>query len=509
MTHCTQLPLTSIDVGERVREDYGDLPALMASIKQFGLIQPIVVTPGSPPTVQNEANEYDEGTPPKLLVGGRRYYAHLALVELGDDQYSSIDVTFKDCLSDDDLVEIELEENMQRKDMSWQEECLGILKIHRIKTKRAASLGDEWNQTMTGIAIGRSRQRVTQVLPIARELENRDSIIWKCKGTDEALGWLLEQQELRLKQAMAERSLGQGKSLQLSSPAPQPSIGTARIVGGGVALFPSALVDSPDSQPSHEPQVNINISDYFEHRHCIVWMYEHRGEFDHIITDPPYAIDMGMLQQDSNRMDVTGTEGEHDVQENLALMRDFVPAAYETLKDKSFLVMFCDAMNFRFLHDLGVKAGFSVCRWPVVWCKPGAKNEAAGFNFTKATEFAIVMRKGVATLVNHQPLNWRCIAKGPQDKDFDHAFAKPKDLWTWFLEACTSPGQVVLDAFAGSGSGPCAFIQAGRQWRACEKAQQHVMELLRNVSKCYTEHFTGLKTKVNIEYNPTPNDPKA
>jgi ParB family chromosome partitioning protein len=39
------MPLAHIKVGERIRKDFGDIAELAASIKDNGLLQPILVTP--------------------------------------------------------------------------------------------------------------------------------------------------------------------------------------------------------------------------------------------------------------------------------------------------------------------------------------------------------------------------------------------------------------------------------------------------------------------------------
>lgn len=521
MTTRTRLPLESIDVSGRIREDYGDLPELMASIKKWGLIQPIVCTPPS----WNGTGNADEGqsqSQPKLIVGGRRYFSHVALVEIGETAFSEIDVIYKDCASEDDLREMELEENLKRKDLNWMEYCLGILTIHRIRTRNAQSRGDLWSNAMTGLSIGKSRQRVDQILPVARVLDadkDHKTTIWQCTDLSSAQVWLIEQAEELAKAEMAARSTGAaGLALAQrftlpSAPAITPGFSTRLVTlpsmpQDGINAIPAAVASALSNEPKlSATQLAINLADYFHHGNCIPWMLEHKGQFDHIITDPPYAIDMDNLQQDNVGMDVSKTREEHDVEENLEFMRDFVQAAAETMKPKGFLVMCCDAMNFRFLHDLGVRNGFAVQRWPIVWCKPQAANNSAGFNFTKATEDVIVMRKEGSTLIKHQPMNWRMIPRGPLDKDFDHPFAKPAGLWDWFIDAFTLPSQVILDPCAGSGSSICPLIRAGRQWRACEKAPQHVMEFLRNVTKTYTEHLAGLKASVEITYNTNKNPP--
>jgi ParB family chromosome partitioning protein len=43
--NCQELPLDLIEVGPRHRQDLGDIDALAASIRELGLLQPIVVTP--------------------------------------------------------------------------------------------------------------------------------------------------------------------------------------------------------------------------------------------------------------------------------------------------------------------------------------------------------------------------------------------------------------------------------------------------------------------------------
>jgi ParB-like nuclease domain len=90
--------IDEIKVGTRRREDYGDIDALAESINQFGLIQPIVV---------------DESL--NLIAGGRRLKA---FQKLGRDE---IDARFYSELSEDERRELELEENIRRKDLSAYE----------------------------------------------------------------------------------------------------------------------------------------------------------------------------------------------------------------------------------------------------------------------------------------------------------------------------------------------------------------------------------------------------
>lgn len=92
-------PVDAISVGERRREDYGDLASLSNSIERYGLLHPIVID--------------DEGN---LVAGGRRLEAVKLL------GWSSVAVTRLGELSENERRAIELEENLRRKDLTTYEQ---------------------------------------------------------------------------------------------------------------------------------------------------------------------------------------------------------------------------------------------------------------------------------------------------------------------------------------------------------------------------------------------------
>src|SRR3990172_10307842 len=91
------------------REELGDLEGLADSIKIKGLIQPITV---------------DENL--QLIAGSRR----LAAAKLAGLDSIPVIVRFvKDRI---DAKEVELFENLHRKDLTWQEECTQVAEIHAL-----------------------------------------------------------------------------------------------------------------------------------------------------------------------------------------------------------------------------------------------------------------------------------------------------------------------------------------------------------------------------------------
>lgn len=98
-----EAPLELIEVGERRRTDYGDIGALAKGIQRVGLLEPVIVDR------IGRANRY------RLVAGERRLKAVQML------KWQSIPAQLLDELSEDELRDIELEENENRKGLTEQE----------------------------------------------------------------------------------------------------------------------------------------------------------------------------------------------------------------------------------------------------------------------------------------------------------------------------------------------------------------------------------------------------
>ena len=105
-----QIPVDSITVPDRVRKDPGNLESLMASLKRVGLINPILVTP-----------TYE------LIAGYRRL---TAAQELG---WQSIEAEIAQAADEVRRLEMELEENVYRKDFTPEEILAGYKKLEALR----------------------------------------------------------------------------------------------------------------------------------------------------------------------------------------------------------------------------------------------------------------------------------------------------------------------------------------------------------------------------------------
>lgn len=193
------IELEHIDIQKRQRQNMGDLTTLTESIKELGLIQPIVIE-----LITGE----DKVLYPRLVAGRRRMEA---LMKLGFKEVfhgASCDPTKPGFVFYDEQTElkrqlVELEEDIRRKDRTWQEKVIGIDRVHKIKVVTNFEEGVEWGQKQTGELLGMSRAKVCYTLVLAEEiLREREGAVAKAETYTDALKILFERQE---REAMEEQ----------------------------------------------------------------------------------------------------------------------------------------------------------------------------------------------------------------------------------------------------------------------------------------------------------------
>jgi ParB family chromosome partitioning protein len=105
-----QIPVGDVVVKNRIRKDLGDINSLAASLKQYGQISPIVIS-------RNNV----------LIAGGRRLEAAKLL------GWRTIYAVISDAAGDLVKLEMEVEENTQRRDFSPEELAEATKRIYRLK----------------------------------------------------------------------------------------------------------------------------------------------------------------------------------------------------------------------------------------------------------------------------------------------------------------------------------------------------------------------------------------
>ena len=235
----------------------------------------------------------------------------------------------------------------------------------------------------------------------------------------------------------------------------------------------------------------IYISNRFVCGDSIAFMndVENAGRFDHVITDIPYGIDMDMLDQQNPHGGMQNLDTvieEHDVADNMQLIRDFFPAAFRCTKDSAFVITWGDMMQWQFMYDEAIKAGFAVQRWPIVWLKTHAcMNQCVNFNTTKNTEIAIVCRKPKTTIALQPNTSVIAASNLEMRKALGHPFAKPFEAWEFLIKLASLEGQLILEPFAGRGSGTLSMLRMKRHVISVEKQVTHFNSLVENMKTQY------------------------
>lgn len=462
------LQIELINVQDRLRKDLGDVDELADSLRRYGLIQPIVLD-------QNN----------RLIAGERRLRA---AQKLG---WKEIPVVYRETLTVDELHELELEENYQRKEMTWQERCLSIKVIHTLKSQNAALAGQSWGQTQTAALLGMtSNCAVSYALTVADLIEKKDTAIIECDSMKSALRLLVRRKEDEATKQLVARQLKIAPVRQ----APSAEAGLIEDLG-------APAQQGEDGDPSKSPQEVmervIPLSRMFRNVDCISYMKEcSEGTFSYIVSDPPYAIDMDNLEQSGSALsDMSAVKEEHKVEDNLALLRAAVPQMCRILRSPGWLVLWTDQQTYPLLQELILaESSMRVQRWPLVWVKSHTcKNEQASKNFTKTVEVAIVAAKGPATLCNSSPTCHWIGSNEDERKESGHPFGKPSGLWEWIYETVCIRGSVVFDPFVGRGSSAIAAIKSGLLPMGCELQETHYAHLIERVRKHYLSFSPNAK----------------
>lgn len=454
------IKLDRIKVGDRLREDLGDVEALARSIRDNGLMQPIVLD--------------DEGN---LIAGGRRLTAFGLLasnkVESEDpSKFGSIPFVKFGSLSPSKRRLLEIEENLRRKSMTWQEEVLGIYEYHRECEREAVKAHESWSQEATGQLLGMAQTSVSLALRVAKELKKKDSPLLKCENMREAVT------------AISMRALDEAAKEQLRRIAAKQSEMTKNVsLQQAQVIIDPAKVAQVQLRPALTTQdilkevavkagpTKEEIARFYLHGDSLKLIPEVAKTqlINHIICDPPFGIDMDNLDETN----VERVLDEHQVDSNLKLIENFLLVSYENIAKDGFLCMWYDLDHHEKIAEWARKIGWKVCRWPLVWCKSSpCRNSSAQYNITKSTEVCYFLRRSESSIIKTKQSKNFIVADSVRSST--HPFVKPRAVWDYCIDTVSTQKQLILDPFAGEGSSLSAIFNAGRIPLGIELKEEHI-----------------------------------
>lgn len=485
MTPPSTIPLSSITLGERIRKTYNRVDELAESISQKGLLCPLVLvaTPDGP-------------TPWKLNMGGRRWHA-LQLLDV--DELTHAAIGLRDPLrpgyllkgESDPLADLvsEIGENLDREDVDWRDNVRALVKAWTIAKARADLETETLLMRDYGSMLGVGYANLQAAVFIHDDLQANPERYKDVVSIRGAQSVLLKVNANALAKLAAEQALTEVPVLSTEGvelPKVSAQIEPRLDPFGGERTQDIAIVTAV-------PHEVIPLSTSFINRNGLDFMEAcEPGIFDHIVTDPDYAVDVDLLNSGTGTSPgiMAAAVRQSTIEESLADLYRFLRLAFKVTKPLGWCVFWYDIQHHEKLQRAAVEAGWLPQRWPLTWRKLDYRSNAApSHNTCKNEEWAMMLRKPNGVLVKAQMSSIYDAMSGKVTKELGHAFAKPYELWRWIYSMIAIKGQVVFDPFVGSGSAAIAALQWGLRPTGCELDETIYHNLLCNLQIHYKKEL--------------------
>lgn len=387
---------------------------LKSSIKANGILQPPGVT-----------------TSKELLYGFRRL---MAMRDLGWTEIPVVMDPERDLTPLEKEV-MELEENIQRLDLSWNEKEEAIAKINEIKRKQDPT----WTQRKTGELVGKPQGKVSdaemfvkmmKAFPELKESKNRKQAMSKAK--------LLAKTTIRKAEIQAN-------PIKYEEVTKKVAIAKAEEI---IHLLPD-------------------------------------GFTNHIVTDGPFGI--GYDKRPAG-------DGVHEAYEDspksyrdrTAFMASHL---YRILQHNGFLIWFLAHDHLDWTREIFKAAEFAVDPIPLMWDRSDGRCYSVRPDrwFGKGYDIALHCIKGDPQMVIrsrdrgvHGSGNvFRYKPVDPKDKE--QIVERPIELYQDIIECISFPGEKIVDFFGGSGKIAAAAASKKRDHWCCEMNPNHIPTIVNNI----------------------------
>ena len=388
-----------LDNRQRKAFDAAKLEELISGILSKGLFHPIVL--------RKSGGSY-------TLVAGERRLRAITLINDRNQLFScngapvrpgEVPYVLISDLAPDDYVEAELEENLLRVDLTWQERTKAIADLHRLRssqneTQTRSDTAQELAQ-VTGKQRAASINDVSNAIVLEPHLGDPD--VAKAKTVTEAL-------------RTATRKLESTFAAELHA-----REGTRQMAEGNYphTLLHGSLVDIMPTLPEHS--------------------------FSMIIADPPYGIDA------ANFGDAAQIPHGYDDSPEVALSicNTIIEEGYRVTKREAAMFMFCDIEHFTTLRGMAAAAGWKCFRTPLIWYKGNARGHMPWQDLgpRRTHELILFATKGQRKLRYTLPDVIHILPV----RELRHAAEKPHLLYCEFIRHFAHAGEHILDPCCGVG----------------------------------------------------------
>ena len=404
---------------QRTELDGKKVVELATSIEARGLLHPVVVR-------QPHEDEKDLGLPYVLMVGGRRLAAHLYL---GREFIEARDFGQLDPL---EAEQAELEENLIRENISWQDEVNARARIHTLRSMQNPS------QTFDATAeeIGVDKATLSRDLQLAKLIKNDPSLLAATtKGAAHRQAKFKKNIEAKL--ANVERA----SEVDLRG----------KLVTADWLDFTKGLPDA---------------------------------SVDLVLSDLPYGIDQFEVQSGGENHISKFDDSKETV---LPAIEALIPELIRITKSDGWICLFMSYEFHGWLMEQFRKHGLNPELPPWVWARhnqPGNYGHYPTLHAANRYEMIVVVNRGSAMFVKKPLENVLAFASLTKEEKV-HNHQKPHELIRELISRFTVPGELVVDVCFGSGAHLAAAADMGREFLGCEKNPVMLDAALVNVSQYY------------------------
>lgn len=390
--------LSQISMGERGRKEYTNIQELGLSMKMHGIIQPLAVAE------TEDKNKYI------LIAGGRRFKA----AELVQIKEIPVRIYEKD-LTERQRKVIELEENLQREDLTYPEKVALTKEIHEtfILLSRDSG-GKDHSMRDTAKALGVDVGTISKDIQMAKMIEVAP-ILGEQKSQADATKMVSKFSKKLDVRKIAEEI----KKTRAKTPLQQ---------------LKRILMDS------------YMVVDFFK---GIKSIPDRSVTF--VDVDPDWGINLISNKEDDN---IVEDYVEITQDAFVAFSEKVADELWRVTKEGAWGVMWHGSEWSMILYDILIHRGFYCEPCPALWIKDKGGNRNPDLKLSKAYEQFLYFRKGQATLSSTRlgrSTNFEY--KQPSIGSRIHPTEKPIELMEEILETFIGGTKgVVLVPFAGSGN---------------------------------------------------------
>lgn len=446
-------PVAQITIpADRQRKKAAADDALKVSIEKSGLINPIIIR--------------EDG----MLVAGERRLD--AFRQLG---LPAIPVRIFERLSPLEAFLVELQENLARKQLSWQEETRAIACYHEM---RVADFPD-WTVIGTANDLGFSDSRIYKVLGVAKFLDDEEVA---SATTFQGAYNLIQGRAERTLAAAQARGLVVASAVSKTQPAVTPNMTkeekTAALLGGmtldengqlpsGNDNILSLIAEGEVAAAALREATDIDRGLFEDDRilqvDFIKWLETYEGKpFDVIHCDFPYGKNYAGSNTRKTGKATTQPTYADKADVYFALVEAFLTQQDKIALSQAHCIFWFDMMHYTWTIEQFQAAGWRLVQpHPLLWTK-GHKGVAADTmrRPRHCYETALFFSRGdrkIRKLVNDH------FEYVPSDEDETklHISQKPVRMLKHFLSLVVDEHSTVLDPTCGSGTALVAAAQLG------------------------------------------------